>query len=87
MHDGQPPVLIDDHDARFPWVIGIFLAANGIPFTNLETVPDPALSEAYVFLSFPSGSLAELQTVFPDAVCTQISEEVSVYRVMQCQFK
>ncbi len=87
VYDGQTPVLIDDNDTRFPWVIGIFLEANGIPFTEIETVPDPTLSEAYVFLSFPARSLAELQTMFPGAACTQISEDVSVYRVMHCQFK
>ncbi|NUM45540.1 MAG: hypothetical protein HUU38_12620 [Anaerolineales bacterium] len=87
VYDGQTPVLIDDNDTRFPWVIGIFLEAYGVPFTEIETVPDPTLSEAYVFLSFPARSLTELQTVFPGAACTQISEDISVYRVMHCQFK
>ena len=86
-YDGETPVLIDDNDTRYPWIIRVFLEAYGIPFTDVEEVPAPSMTEAYIFLSFPKRSLAELQVVFPAAECVQTSEEVSVYRLMRCQLE
>lgn len=86
-YNGETPVLIDDDDTRYPWVIEVFLEAYDIPFTNIMDVPPPSImTEAYIFLSFPGRSIAELRTHFPNAECVQISEDVSVYRLMHCQF-
>lgn len=80
------PVLVDMNDTRYPWVLTEYFRAWGVAVQEIEAGPVIAVPAAYVLVSYPERSLAEFQTRFPEAECTLVTEEISIYRTLYCEF-
>lgn len=80
------PVIIDEANTRYPWTVSTYLEAYGITFQSTQDLANTAFPEAYVFLSYPHRSLDHLRMTHPEAVCSPVSKEISIYRIVRCRF-
>ena len=80
------PFYLDEENTRYPWVMIAYFQEFGYPiidFTDPITIEEP---QGYVVVSYAEESTAEIKQSFPGAECSFVDEDVSIYRVLSCQF-
>lgn len=80
------PVLLDDDDTRYDWVITMYFEAYRYPLQLFQGPEQISVPEAYLIVSYPDRSLKDIMIQYPDTVCHSVTQELSVYRVLRCRF-
>ena len=80
------PVFLDADNTRYEWVIEEYLKSYGYPFQLVQELTQNPVSEAYIIVSYPDRSIKNLKSQYPETICEPVTEELSLYRVLRCQF-
>lgn len=84
--DQSLPLLIDMDNTRYSYTLIVYLDAYQIPYSMLEDNGIIPYYDANIILSYPKKSLENLKQHNPKTKCHQISNEISIYKMMRCSF-